>query len=287
MKRTFFLLTLLLVVTANTWAQKTFRSGNFICLITNEVNSEVEIYNSDTTAVSVDIPLTVVDKNGERYNVTSIGDNAFRSCYSLTQITIPNSVTSIGDDAFSFCTSLTQITIPNSVTSIGDNAFNCCQSLTQITIPNSVTSIGNDAFLFCTSLTQITIPNSVTSIGNKAFYGCSSLKSVFLNNGLKEIGDNAFFSCNSLPQITIPSSVTSFGKQLFSISPEFKKMTVLATVPPTVTDETFSTYANIQVYVPAEALEAYKAAEGWKNLKLNALTPQNKTVNRSVGFSAY
>ena len=97
----------------------------------------------------------------------------------------------------------------------------------------------------------------------------------------------AFFSCNSLPQITIPSSVTSFGKQLFSISLKFKKMTVLATVPPTATDETFSTYSSIQVYVPAEALEAYKAAEGWKNLKLNTLTPRNKTVNRSVGFSAY
>lgn len=64
-------------------------------------------------------------------------------------------------------------------------------------------------------------------------------------------------------------------------------MTVLATVPPTATDETFSTYSSIQVYVPAKSLKAYKAAEGWKKLKLNALSSNSKSIHRSVGFSAY
>ena len=45
---------------------------------------------------------------------------------------IPNSVTSLGDDCFSGCSSLTSITIPNSDTSLGDYCFEGCSSLTSI-----------------------------------------------------------------------------------------------------------------------------------------------------------
>ena len=69
--------------------------------------------------------------------------------------TIPNSVTSIGDDAFSNCKSLTSVTIPDSVTSISDFAFSNCKSLTSVTIPDSVTSIGEWAFFGCSSLTDV------------------------------------------------------------------------------------------------------------------------------------
>jgi hypothetical protein len=44
--------------------------------------------------------------------------------------TIPNSVAHIGDSAFESCVSLTNVTIPNSVTEIGSLAFGSCTSLT-------------------------------------------------------------------------------------------------------------------------------------------------------------
>ena len=62
-------------------------------------------------------------------NVTSIGNNAFYKCYSLTNIAIPSSVTSIDDDAFDNCCSLTNIAIPSSVTKIDSQVFNGCYSI--------------------------------------------------------------------------------------------------------------------------------------------------------------
>ena len=137
--------------------------------------------------------------------VTSIGEDAFLSCTSLTGVTIPTSVTRIGDRAFRNCTSLASIDIPNSVTDIGNFAFSGCTSLASIDIPNSVTSIGFSAFSGCTSLASIDIPNSVTSIGNYAFQGCTSLASIDLPNSVTIIYDYAFQGCTSLTNVDLKS----------------------------------------------------------------------------------
>ena len=105
-------------------------------------------------------------------SVTTIGEDAFWGCESLSNINIPNSVKTIGDLAFLGCKSLTNINIPNSVKTIGNLAFRNCKSLTTINIPNSVKTIGKNAFSGCESLTNINIPNSVTTIEKGAFYLC-------------------------------------------------------------------------------------------------------------------
>lgn len=127
------------------------------------------------------------------------------------------------------------------VTSIGDNAFYNYTSLTSITIPSGVTSIGQSAFFNSTSLTSVTIPNSVTSIGSQAFSYCSSLTSITISNSVTLIGEQAFYNCTSLTSVTVK-----------------------ATTPPTLRSGVFSgTHSSLVIYVPAESVDAYKAASGW------------------------
>ena len=177
-------------------------------------------------------------------NVTSIGDNALSSCYSLSSITIPDGVTSIGSSAFSNCYSLASITIPDGVTSIGNSTFDGCYSLASITIPAVVTSIGNVAFYRCYSLTSITIPDGVTSIGIRAFYGCYSLASVTIPAGVTSIGNSAFYSCYSLASITIPAGVTSIGSSAFYSCSSLASVTIPAGVT-SIGDRAFSRCSSL------------------------------------------
>ena len=188
-------------------------------------------------------------------DVTSIGEDAFSWCESLTSITIPDSVTSIGNVAFYDCSSLTSITIPDSVTWFGYNAFSNCSSLTSITIPDSVTFIEDGTFSGCSSLqefkgkfasndgryliiygglnsfasaglTSCTIPDSVTSIRSQAFSDCSSLTSITIPDSVTWIGEYAFSHCTSLTSVTIPDSVTWIGESAFKNCSSLTSVTI-------------------------------------------------------------
>ena len=188
--------------------------GKLECLSPNFVYEDDVLFNKDKSRI-----ISFRNQNIESYvipsSVTSIGEGAFSSCDSLSEIVILSSVASIGDRAFSSCDSLSEIVIPSSVTSIGKGAFFRCHSLSEIVIPSSVTSIGNSAFSGCDSLSEIVILSSVTSIGDSAFSGCDSLSEIVIPSSVTSIGDWAFFCCDSLSEIVIPSSVTSIGDSAF------------------------------------------------------------------------
>ena len=215
MKRLLLLICILLC--ANVLMAQTFMLGDLLYEITNY--NKVKVKDCVPIATLIIIP-TTVSNSGTTYTVTSIGDEAFRDCSSLTSIDISSSVTSIGDRAFMNCSSLTSVTIPNSVTSIGESAFSWCSSLTSVTIGNSVTSIGESAFYNCSSLTSVTIPNSVTSIGYSAFYGCSSLTTLNFN----AINCNNFYNYDYLrttPFYTCPITTINIGNSVQRIPANF------------------------------------------------------------------
>ena len=104
--------------------------------------------------------------------VTSISNNAFRNCYSLSTVVIPQGITTISIYAFTSCYSLSSVVIPQGITTISSYAFYNCYSLAYVVIPQGVTSIGDSAFSVCYSLSSVVIPQGVTSIGDSAFQNC-------------------------------------------------------------------------------------------------------------------
>ena len=110
-----------------------------------------------TTFYQAPWPTMLIKQANIADGVTSIGHSAFRDCFYLTSITIPNTVTSIGAVAFSSCRSLSDIDIPDSVTSIGTQAFYSCHSFNSVDIPASVTNIEHYAFSYCSGITEITV----------------------------------------------------------------------------------------------------------------------------------
>ena len=132
-------------------------------------------------SINGEITYSKQDLNGKLLilgSIKKISKNAFRDCYNLKTVIIPDSVTSIGDDAFKDCYNLKTVIIPNSVISIGIGVFSNCSNLSSITIPNSVISIGVCAFCDCYNLTSITISDSIETIEMGAFCGCDNLETI-------------------------------------------------------------------------------------------------------------
>ncbi|CDB27119.1 ig-like domain-containing surface protein [Firmicutes bacterium CAG:552] len=170
--------------------------------------------------------------------VTSISENAFNGCQSLTSVTLPSTLDYIGSASFAGCVALPSITVPEGVETVMDSAFSNCTALAEVNLPASLKKIGNYVFEKCTALRNITLPSALTTIGIGAFKvsaiteivipegvtkleaevfsGCASLVSVTLPSKLESIGINAFSECSSIVTLQIPETVVSFGDGAFS-----------------------------------------------------------------------
>ena len=199
----------------------------------NYLDSNYTIYS---TSVSIDMSGATLDDEN------TVLPGSVQGLSNIESFALPEGITAISDDGFGGCQGLRTVTLPSTLESIGAYAFGGTNLSGEIVIPAGVTHVGRSAFggLSITSL----VWNSDTPIPQKTFGGCSSLTTVTINGNVTSFDSGAFNPCMALSIIT------------------FTGVTAVPVLNDSYTYLMKSTVSRI--YVPENLVDAFKAAEGWK-----------------------
>lgn len=227
-------------------------------------------------------------------SITVFGGQCFNGCAKLTgTLTIGANVTSIGYVAFNgtgytklvynavsatgyasaggdiFAATISEIEFGDGVKRIPENFMAGNTSLTSIVIPEGVTEIGQWAFRNATALASITLPDSLESFGayadNAMTFMGTKITSIVIPDKVTEMPRNMFARCNELVSITYGSGITQANYVASAALPKLAEIIFTSATPPTISTDFLEdqTLANLQIKVPAAAVDAYKAAENW------------------------
>lgn len=162
--------------------------------------------------------------------VSEIKERTFQNCKELEQVFLPLGLRSIGDYAFDTTWSLSDITFPEGLEHIGSHAFAGVDQpsagydggLLSIVFPSSLKSLGENAFHMAPVVTvDMQKASGLEDIPANAFYLCRNMKELKLPGNLKSIDSYAFYgiarnSGRRMSAIEIPSSVTHLSADAFN-----------------------------------------------------------------------
>ena len=132
-----------------------------------------------------------------------------------------------------------------------------------ITIPTNATAVGQGLFRSNLAVTSVNFSN-VIKIGASACFGTTNLTSITLNK-VEEIEATAFAN-SGLTELTLPATIKTIARTAFTNCKGLTKVTVLATIPPTVQANTFNGInADAVLYVPKGKKADYEAQANWKS----------------------
>ena len=171
--------------------------------------------------------------------------------------------------------------LPEGLDSIAPKAFYQCVNLTSVNLPNSVRALGTKAFVECYKLAEPVYNERIFAFLPKDYSstysvpeGIVSVAAYAISYLLPTAESNAIPS--SLKEIVLPSSLKRLGISSLA-GAQLEKITCYATTPPVCAQSVFDYYydeveivlhsidRSIPVYVPAESVEAYKAANQWSS----------------------
>ena len=160
--------------------------------------------------------------------------------------------------------------IPQSVTHIGMEAFRG-SGITTVQLPNSISAIEARAFYLCPNLTEVSAYGPASSnhpdavIKEHCFVGCPNLARFEIPQSISILGQGLITGNQKVHTLTIPARVTRIDFSAFD-NTGIKEVIVEALTPPATSEGEWYGFPETitSISVPAQAVEAYKTAEGWK-----------------------
>ena len=191
--------------------------------------------------------------------VTSIGTGAFQSSNNIEKIKLSPNLRSVGNELFSGKPSAMNEFIMDGEGvnyKVVDKWLYTKDGKTLVSVPPAL--VRN---------TSITIPDGV-EILTSSLFSSYELTGATLPEGLRRINGMYAFGHFGGTEIVLPSTLEYMGTLTFGYSSTLKNVTCKAVNPPGTDTSNrsilFECSALENVYVPAESVEAYKNAIGWK-----------------------
>ena len=194
--------------------------------------------------------------------VTSIGENAFGSAWSVGEIILPDTVNELCDGAFKGCANLTSINLPEGLCKIGKEAFSGCAMLDIASFPRSLSDIGDRAFEGCGSLSSLNLVGKTRRIGQFAFKDCRRLRTISVRGDKLTLGGGAFADCDELSEVSLSGSIESFGDAPFARCRSLMRFSI--------PEEATANITSSHAFAYCESLREITLPRGTYDIKENA-----------------
>ncbi|WP_269477841.1 leucine-rich repeat domain-containing protein [Hominibacterium faecale] len=205
------------------------------------------------------------NKPGTGYQISEgteiIGKYAFRDCYSLENVKIPNSVLYLEAFSFQGCNSIGEIKIPEGVKQIESGNFANCINLERVILPKSLENLQASNFVYCPKLKAIDvsdenqqycdmngvlfskdlsrlycypagkpqtfylIPQTVKVVEYSAFNSSRNLRHIDMSDAVEKIFAGAFNQCTGLEIIRLSDGLSTMH-QAFMDCKKLKSITI-------------------------------------------------------------
>ena len=189
----------------------------------------------------------------------------------IEEVLLPVTLKEIGSQAFLKTSQLKTIEIPENVSTIGQEAFRE-SGITTVKLPNGVTNIASRAFYYCPELAEVTTYGSTFNDDPEAMIhpycleGCPKLARFEIPESIRILGQGLLGGNRKVTQLTIPANVTQINFSAFN-NTGIKEVMVEGITPPQVFEKVWYGFPDdiTVIRVPAESVEKYKNANGWRD----------------------